>query len=539
MLPVMRLVSPVRFFDEPMLQLARWISERYVAPLATVLGVLSPPRVAGEETVAAGTSDGAEHRPANPEGPEEATVPATLSGYRGGTEMLEAIGRASGTFLLRPAPEDEQAVAVHAVKACLAQARRAIVVVPEATPVPATATALRAAFGDRVCLYLGGDKRQRYRDWLALRDGRYDVVVGTRPAVFSPLRDVGLVYVSRESHAAHRDDRAPYHHVRDIALQRTRLSGGACVLAALCPTGEAAALGLPVVMPADRRWPLVEVVRPGPEGRASRLVQALRTVRRGFLYAPMPGYGVAEVCRTCGQPAACASCGGLLRAESGQVRCIVCSSLGVCAVCGGSTFGIRRGGAEHVERWAARSASVPVARPSRPRLPKLTGEIVVGGTEFVRDLGPGDLDLVAVLDADAAARRPGLAARERALAIWMEAVGWARPAGRAIVQSSHPSDPAVQALVRGNPDRFLAREGEQRAAAGFPVGAPVFRVIGGDGLEAALAEHRPLTSLVTTLGNRTICLLALEAGRVPGFSRAMRDLAVEGVVERVEAEPHL
>ena len=149
------------------------------------------------------------------------------------------------------------------------------------------------------------------------------------------------------------------------------------------------------------------------------------------------------------------------------------------------------------------------------------------------------LDLVAVLDADAAARRPGLAARERALAIWMEAVGWARPAGRAIVQSSHPSDPAVQALVRGNPDRFLMREREQRAEAGFPVGAPVFRVIGGQGLEAALAEHEPLTSLVTTLGDRTICLLALEAGRVAAFSRAMRALAVEGVVERVEAEPHL
>ena len=536
MLPVMRLVSPVRFFDESMLELARWISERYVAPLATVLGVLSPPRVASEEIELVDVSDDPERRRREP---AAVTVPTTLSGYRRGTELLDAIGGASGAFIVRPAPEEESAVAVDAVGACLAHGRRAIVVVPEAAPVPATATVLRAAFGDRVCLYLGGDKRRRYRDWLGLRDGRYDVVVGTRPAVFAPLRDVGLVYLSRESHIGHREDRAPYHHVRDVAVERTRLNAGTCVLAALCPTGEAAALGIPVVAPPDRRWPVVEVVRPGPEGRAPRLVQALRTVRRAFIYAPVPGFGVAEICRTCGRPAACASCGGLLRAESGQVRCIVCSSVGVCAVCGGSTFGIRRGGAERVEGWAARSASVPVARPSRPRLPRSTGEIVVGGAELVRDLGPAALDLVAVLDADAAARRPGLAARERALAIWMEAVGWARPAGRAIVQSSHPSDPAVQALVRGNPDRFLMREREQRAEAGFPVGAPVFRLIGGQGLEAALAEHEPLTSLVTTLGDRTICLLALEAGRVAAFSRAMRALAVEGVVERVEAEPHL
>ena len=162
-----------------------------------------------------------------------------------------------------------------------------------------------------------------------------------------------------------------------------------------------------------------------------------------------------------------------------------------------------------------------------------------GGPEEVRDLGVGELDLVAVLDTDAAARRPGLATRERALAMWMEAVGWARPAGTAIVQSSHASDPAVQALVRGNPDRFLAREQEARAAAGFPVGSRVFRVVGTAELSDALDEHRPITSLITTLGDRTVCLLALEPGRVPAFGRAMRQLAGTGVVERVEAEPHL
>jgi len=182
---------------------------------------------------------------------------------------------------------------------------------------------------------------------------------------------------------------------------------------------------------------------------------------------------------------------------------------------------------------------VPVRRVNEPRLPSQDGEVLVGGADTVRDLGVANLDLVAILDADLAARRPGLTARERALAIWMEAVGWARPAGSAIVQTSHPGDPAVQALVRGSPDRFHERERERRAAAGFPVGAAVFRVIGTDALEHALAEHRPITSLVTSLAGRTVCLLALEPDRVPAFGDAMRRLAAAGVVERVEAEPHL
>ena len=174
----------------------------------------------------------------------------------------------------------------------------------------------------------------------------------------------------------------------------------------------------------------------------------------------------------------------------------------------------------------------------RARLPK-PNEILVSGAEAVRDLGPGDLELVAILDADLAERRPGLASRERALATWMEAVGWARPSGRAIVQADHPSDPAIQALVRGNPDRFHADEAARRAAAGFPVGSAVFRIAGSGALETELADLDPITMLVSSAGEQTVCLLALEPDRVPAFGDAMRRLAAAGVVERVEAEPHL
>jgi primosomal protein N' (replication factor Y) len=408
-------------------------------------------------------------------------------------------------------------------------------------PVPATAAGIVEAFGERVAMLVGGDKRARYRTWLAIAGGRFDVVVGTRPAVFAPVANVGVIVVSRESHPAHREDRAPYYHVRDVALKRAELDGAVCVLSALCPSSEASALGVAEVAPSTRRWPPVEVVRAGPEGRAPRLVRALRETHRGFIFAPLPGYGMAQVCRSCGRPAACAACGGALRSEEGTVRCIVCEAPGRCAHCGAVDFGLRRGGAERVEEWASTVAPVPVRRVAtrgRARFPKAK-EILIGGPESVRDLGPGALELVAILDADLAERRPGLASRERALATWMEAVGWSRPSGRAIVQADRPSDPAIQALVRGNPDRFHADEAARRAAAGFPVGSAVFRIAGSDALEAQLAGVDPITLLVSSVGGQTVCLLALEPGRVEAFGRTIRDLAARDIVERVEAEPHL
>jgi primosomal protein N' (replication factor Y) len=535
MLPVKKVVSAVPSFDERRLALFRWMSERYVAPLATVIGRAVPPRVVSEEAGWEAVPRGVAPRS------DGSGTAATLAGYRGAATLLRALPDGDGAFVIRPAPEDEQRIAVEAVAGCISGGRRAIVVVPEAVPLPATASSILEAFGDRARSFLGGDKRARYRSWLEIAAGRYDVVIGTRPAVFAPLDRLGLLYVARESHPAHREDRAPYYHGRDVALARARLEGAVCVLAAACPSAEATTLGLPAVEPTGRRWPPVEVVRPGPAGRAPRLVRALASARRGFLFSPLPGSGVAQVCRVCGEPAACAACGGLLRASGGAVTCVVCGAAGRCRSCGASSFGVRRGGAEDVEEWAGRAAAVPVHRirdGETPRLPA-EDEILVGGPDDIRDLGTGDLDLVAVLDVDLADRRPGLAARERSLATWMEAVGWARPRGRAIVQASTPGDPIVQALVRGNPDRFHADERRRRDEAGLPVGAAVFRVTGAEAVEEELRAFEPSTLLVSSAEGRTVCLLALDPGRVPALGVRLRELATDGVVDRVEAEPHL
>jgi primosomal protein N' (replication factor Y) len=535
MLDVAKRVSPIRFFSPASLELLRWVSKRYVSPLAAVIVRSHPPRVASEEEE--------ELWPERDSSRTDVVLPGpALDSYRRGAELIDAIrSRASASFVVRPGPEDEQAVVVDAVGAALAAGLRAIVLVPEASPLPATAVAIEDVFGDRVGRLLGGDRRTRFRNWLDVRSGRYDVVVGTRPVVFAPIPNVGLVVVSRESHAAHREDRAPYYHVRDVAIERARIESAVCVLSAFCPSSEAAALGLPEVAPASRRWPPVEVVRPGPEGRAPRLVRALREVRRAFLYSPLPGYGIAAVCRGCGEPATCAACGGSLRAEGGVVRCAVCEAPGRCRRCGAADFGIRRGGEERVEEWASAVATVPVRRvgPSgRARLPR-NAEVLVGGADDVHDLGPGRLDLVGILDADLADRRPGLTSRERALATWLEAAAWAAPAGRVIVQSNRAADPAVQALVRGDPARFHADEGRRRAAAGFPVGAAVFRVAGDETVMKEIEGFAPVTMLVTGAGERTVCLLALDPHRVPAFGVRIRELAGAGAVSRVEAEPHL
>ncbi|HEY7763039.1 MAG TPA: hypothetical protein VIC52_08500, partial [Actinomycetota bacterium] len=355
MLPVRKLVSPTRWFDAEGLELCRWVSERYVAPLAAVLERATPPRVAAEEDP---------ERLARPRPIAPIPPPAgMLDGYREGADLLAAIAEhRPGGWLMRPVPEHEGGSVVELVAAALSAGRRALVVVPEAAPTPGTAEAIVGAFGDRVAMLLAGSKRARFRTWLDVQAGRYDVVVGTRPSVFAPVPDLALIVIGRESHPALREDRAPYYHARDVALARGRIGGQVVVLSALAPSSETAALGLATVSPRRRSWVPVEVVAPGPEGRAPRLVKALGTVSRAFLFSPLPGYGIAAVCRRCGSPAACAACGGVLRSSEGSVRCVVCEADGRCRACGAQEFGLRRGGRERVEEWAGRVARARVHR---------------------------------------------------------------------------------------------------------------------------------------------------------------------------------
>jgi primosomal protein N' (replication factor Y) len=558
MLKVHKRVSPVRFFDERMLELYRWIGERYVAPLAAVIARSHPPRVASEEGGGGAAAGGGAPRPSALTGSVEigpsgvaprhtalrdapTASPLLSDGYVNGPRLLGALRDASGSFVVRSAPGEEAALAVECVGAALSSGRTALVLVPEVDPMPATVQAVVDAFGEDVVRFFGGDKRSRYRTWLEIANGRYRVVVGTRPAVFAPLANLGLLFVGREHHALHREERSPYFHVRDVAVARAAGAGAVAVLASVMPSLESLETLHVGVEAIGRRWPRVEAVKPGPEGRAPRLLATLREARRAFLFEPIRGYGVARVCRACGEAAACASCGGMLRSEEGKIRCTVCEARGRCAACGAEDFGVARGGAERVEQWTRGVAAVPVSRlgPSdRPRPPG-DAEIVVGGIDAVKDFGPLRLDLVGILNADASLRRAGIAARERTLSAWAEVAAWAGPSGRVVLQTNRPNDHAVQALVAGKPDRFARTERGRLADAGFPVGAPVFRVVGTGSLEDELTAMPHRTLLVSPLEEQTVCLVALDAGDVAVFGAAVRRLAERGVVTRVEAEPHL
>jgi primosomal protein N' (replication factor Y) (superfamily II helicase) len=543
-LPVRRVLSKVPIVDQRLLRLAGWMSERYVVPLSLAIGAMPPPRVASEET-------GPRRTP--PQEPHDLTWRRVLERYGDGPVLMRTCTAGSGAFAIRPLPADEADACVEAVMACLSGGRRAVVVVPEAEPLPATAQVVADALRGDALLYVGGEPRERYRAWLDMLAGRYRVVIGTRAAAFAPVPDLGLVWVHREAHPGHREERAPRHHVRDVALARARLEGAVCVLAALAPSTETSAAveaGAIAVVRAARSEeraasPLVETAVPDREDRSPRLGRLLREADGAVLLVSRHGYGVARACRRCGEPARCARCSGPVVLREGRAECAVCHAEAVCPTCGSERFAIERGGTERLEEWARRVTRLPVTRveAAGEAVPPEPGRVLVGTAAAVKDFGSTQpIQLVAILDSDRARRREGLSAPDQALATWMEAAAWAGPRGegrRVLVHTKEPADPAIQALIRWDPEVLHRSERTRREAAGFPPGHPVYRVVGTPPLADALASIRPVHLLTSSIGAETVSLVTVHPEAVPRFRDRIVAWVGEGIVTRVEAEPQL
>ena len=106
--------------------------------------------------------------------------------------------------------------------------RGVLMLVPEIALTPAVAAVFRATFGERVAIQHSGlSDGERHDQWQRIRRGDVDVVVGTRSAVFAPVRSLGLIVVDEEHDGSYKQEESPRYHGRDVAVVRGAAGGRA------------------------------------------------------------------------------------------------------------------------------------------------------------------------------------------------------------------------------------------------------------------------------------------------------------------------
>ncbi|GAA2436899.1 primosomal protein N' [Streptomyces macrosporus] len=510
--PIAQVLSPEPVLGPELLTLCRAVADRYAGALADVVQLAVPPRMARAEK--AGADAGRTAPPPAPPGPGPWTRYPAGPGYLRALTAGEA-PRAVWTALPGPRWPEELA---RALAATLASGRGALAVLPDGRAVARVDAALTALIGDgrHVVLTADAGAETRYRRWLAVNRGVVRCVVGTRAAMFAPVRDLGLVAIWDDGDSSHRDPHEPTPHAREVLLLRAAREKCGFLLGAHGCTVEAAQLvetGWARPLAADRdavraTAPLVRTVGDGdeardPAARAARLpTLAWDTVREALrrgpvlVQVPRRGYVPRLACARCREPARCARCAGPLEATGGDAppTCGWCGTAApewACAECGGRRLRGRVFGARRTAEELGRAfPAVPVRTSGRdhvletvPDRPALV--VSTPGAEPVAE-GPGYAAAL-LLDGWALLSRPDLRAAEEALRRWLDAAALvrSRAEGGTVVVMAEPTLRPVQALVRWDPAGHARRELAERAELGFP---PVSRMAAVTGPPEAVAE---------------------------------------------------
>ena len=121
----------------------------------------------------------------------------------------------------------------------LRRGRTALVLVPEISLTPQLMRLFSAHFGAQVAvLHSSLRAGERYDEWKRIRAGEAKVVVGTRSAVFAPLKDLGLIVLDEEQEGTYQSENVPKYHAREVAKFRCVQQGALLLLASATPSVE-------------------------------------------------------------------------------------------------------------------------------------------------------------------------------------------------------------------------------------------------------------------------------------------------------------
>ncbi|WP_143287667.1 replication restart helicase PriA [Butyricicoccus pullicaecorum] len=430
--------------------------------------------------------------------------------YQGIRQLLDS-GKPEAALLFGVTGSGKTQIYLKLIDDVLAQGRSAIMLVPEIGLTPQFIRLFVGRFGDTVSvLHSALSAGERYDSWKKIRSGRARVVIGTRSAVFAPVRDLGLIVLDEEQDSAYKSEQSPRYHARDVAKRRVQQENAVLVLGSATPSIESyygAQQGRYPMFTLRERYqgaalPQVTIADIRGESRAGwtytigqTLYEALQeNLERGeqsILFLNRRGNSRVIGCSMCGWIPECPSCSTTLtyHSVSGRAMCHFCGASieisGLCPVCYSPHLFTECPGTQKVEeelhtilpkaRVLRMDADTTSKKGSHHHLLEIfakgRADILLGTQMVAKGLDFDHVTLVGVLDADQSLFAQDYRAKERTFSLITQVVGRAGrrgKQGRAIIQTYNPDHPVLLCAARQDYEQFYADEIESRQALLMP-----------------------------------------------------------------------
>ncbi|MFD1989619.1 primosomal protein N' [Paenibacillus nicotianae] len=407
-------------------------------------------------------------------------------------------------------------VYLQCIQRVIEQDRQAIMLVPEIALTPQMVERFKGRFGDRVAvMHSRLSSGERYDEWRKIREGKSQVAIGARSAIFAPFSNLGLIIMDEEHETSYKQEESPKYHARDVAIHRAHQHNAVVILGSATPSlesyyaarsqandefmptlleihGRALGSELPAVEIIDMREELKEgnrsmFSRPLHQAIEDRLEKKQQIV----LLLNRRGHSTFVMCRTCGYVAECPNCDISLtyHQRSNSLRCHYCGHAEpapqICPECGSEHIRYFGTGTQRVEEELAKL--FPGIRVVRMDVDTTTqkgshekllnqfrdkkADLLLGTQMVAKGLDFPDVTLVGVIAADSALHLPDFRAAEKTFQLLTQVAGRAgrhHLPGEVIVQTYNPEHYSVIHASRHDYGSFVREELKHRQTLGYP-----------------------------------------------------------------------
>ncbi len=414
-----------------------------------------------------------------------------------------------GVFLLEGVTgSGKTEVYMQIIHAVLERGHQVLVLLPEITLTPQLEDRFRQRFN--VSIAISHSKltdRQRAGAWLTMQRGECCILLGTRSALFTPLKNPGLIILDEEHDASFKQQEGFRFSARDVAVVRGKLLNIPVLLGSATPALESLQnvnnqryrlLHLPE-RAGNATAPVLQLFdirnKKMQEGLSEALITEMRLTldknEQVLLFLNRRGFAPTLICHSCAWVARCRRCDAnlVIHYDEKVLRCHHCGQeqrlIRQCPACTSGELTPLGLGTERVEKALAEifadKTVVRLDRDSTQRkgsLEKYLQQINQGAVDIIlgtQMLAKGhhfpNVTLVAILDVDSGLFSIDFHAPEKLAQMIVQVSGRAGRAekpGRVIMQTRQPEHPLLTALIAQGYNSFAQTALAERKEASLP-----------------------------------------------------------------------
>ncbi len=444
--------------------------------------------------------------------------------------------RTDGTFLIQGVTgSGKTEVYLDSVKYCLESGKRAIILVPEISLTHQIIDRFISRFDKKsiAVLHSGLSIGQRFDQWWKIKQGSYDIVIGSRSAIFAPVDKLGLVIIDEEHEWTYKQqDSNPRYHTRDVASYLASTSRCVVLLGSASPDIGSYYRGLkkefrlhilsqrvtselhepsrartiknvPLagVTLVDMRQELVEGNRSiFSRYLRSSMIECLNADEQMILFLNRRGSSSYVQCANCGTGVKCRRCDVFLTYHK-RLQLLLCHYCGykkglqsICLNCRSYQMNFYGLGTQTVVdeinnhfpdtsvlRWDRDSATnIKSHQEILEKFRSRKSQILVGTQMIAKGLHFPHVTLVGVISADQGLTIPDYRSGERVFQLLYQVSGRSGRgprAGKVVIQTYQPENYAIKTATEQDYQKFYSKEMLYRREQGNPPYNKLIRLI--------------------------------------------------------------